>query len=301
MNTANKITRREMLAATAAAGLAAATGPRGFAATEDKKNSLCAFIKFLQEMPYDQLAETIAEMGFDGIEATVRPRGYILPENAEDELPKLVEALRNHGLEITIMTTDISSVDQPHTERVLRTAAALGIQRYRMSYYRYDLSKPVAEQLQAFKPVAAELADLNRQLGISAVYQNHAGAKYLGASCWDLYELLRDRPVREIGVAFDIRHATVEGGLAWPVYVNLLRPHFGAVCVKDFVWHGRRPENVPLGDGQVDPAFFKMLRQSDYTGPISLHIEYLEQAGLKPNIKALQDDLTKLRTLIGTP
>jgi len=266
-------------------------------ASEEKKgNKICAFIKFLQSLSYEQLAETIAELGFDGIEATVRDRGQVLPERVEEDLPKLVEALKKHNLEINVMASSVNSVDQPHTEKVLRTAAALGVKRYRMTYYRYDLNRPVPEQLAEFRPMVRDLAAMNRELGISAVYQNHAGARNVGATLWDLHSLIKDVPVEEIGVAFDIRHATVEAGLSWPVLFNLARPHLGAVYVKDFRWNGRKPENAPLGQGQVDPKFISILKQSKFLGPISLHVEYLQRAGVEPNVVALKDDLATLRS-----
>jgi sugar phosphate isomerase/epimerase len=252
-------------------------------------------VKFLQSLDYNRLAETVAELGFDGIEATVRDRGQVLPERVEEDLPRLVEALKKHGLEITVMASSVNRVDQPLTEKVLRTAASLGVKRYRMAYYPYDLSRPVAEQLDELRPVVKDLAAMNREMGISAVYQNHAGAPYVGASVWDLYTLVRDIPVNEIGAAFDIRHATVEGGLTWPVLWNLIRPHVGAVYVKDSRWKGRTPEDVPLGDGQVDPAFFRSLKQANYDGPISLHVEYLEDSGVAENVAALRKDLATLR------
>ena len=34
----------------------------------------------------------------------------------------------------------------------------------------------------------------------------------------------RGIPIEDIGVAYDIRHATVEGGLSWPVTFQMIRP-----------------------------------------------------------------------------
>ena len=42
------------------------------------KYRICAFEKFLQDLSYDELADTIAELGFVGIEATVRNKGHVL-------------------------------------------------------------------------------------------------------------------------------------------------------------------------------------------------------------------------------
>ncbi len=259
-------------------------------------NKVCAFVKFIQSMSYDEQAARLAELGFDGIEATVRNKGQILPEQVSDELPKLVEALRKHGLEINVMASSVNRVDQPYTESVLRTAAALGVKQYRMDYYRYDLTKPVTEQLAALRPIVKDLAALNRELGITGVYQNHAGADGVGATVWDLHELFRDHSATELGIAFDIRHATVEAGLAWPVLLNVAQPRLGAVFVKDFEWQGRRPENVPLGTGRVDKRFFTLLRQANFRGPISLHVEYLPQGSVDENLAAMKNDLATLRT-----
>lgn len=286
--------RRTLLAG--AAGAAALTMSRITAAEPSAAaNKICAFVKFVQSLSYNELAERIAEMGFDGIEATIRDKGQILPEQVPEELPKLVEAMKNHGLEINVMASSVNRVDQPHTESVLRTAASLGIKRYRMEYYRYDLQRPVTEQLVELRPVVKDLAAMNRELGIAGVYQNHSGAYAVGATIWDLHELFRDYSTDEFGIAFDIRHATVEAGLSWPVLFNVATPHLGAIYVKDFVWRDTKPENVPLGSGRIDKGFFTQLRKANFAGTISLHVEYLPKAGVAENLAAMKNDLATLK------
>jgi sugar phosphate isomerase/epimerase len=281
------------LAATAASalpqtGLAEAAGPRRY--------KYCAFTKYLGSFGYDELAGRIAEAGFDGIEVTARASdSYIHPERAGDELPKLCDALQHHGLEITILTTDILRADEPHAEPMLRTAHGLGIQRYRLGFHTYDVKQPIVPQLAALQPVYRDLAAMNREIGISAIYQNHCGAKNMGATLWDLHRLIQEYPIDEIGCVFDIRHATVEGGEAWPMYYELMKPHFAAMSVKDFRWNGRKSQHVPLGTGQVDPQFFSMVRQSDFAGPISVHVEYLPHGDATANLEALATDFATLR------
>lgn len=256
---------------------------------------ICAFEKFLQDLSYDELADTISELGFVGIEATVRKGGHVLPERVEDDLPKLVEALKKRDLEVTTMASDVLSPDQPLTEKVLRTAVGLGVKSYRMGFYRYDLTRPIVKQLEEIRPGLNELAALNRELGISALYQNHSDAKFVGATIWDLYLLLKDIPREEIGSAFDIRHATIEAGLSWPVLYDVIKPHIGALFVKDFVWKGKKAQHVPLGTGRVDPNFFKIIKRDNFQGPISLHVEYLPRGSTQENIDALRRDLKVLR------
>lgn len=285
----------------AAAAAAAASGTASALHAEQQKPEpfrFAAFVKFIQQLNYRQMAETVAELGFDGIEATVRNGGCVLPERVEDDLPKLVEELKQVGLKIDVMTSNVNRADHPLTERVLKTAHSLGIRRYRMAYYKYDLRQPVLKQLEELRPVVSELAALNQQLNLTAVYQNHSGASNVGAAVWDLPMLLKGIPSSQVGVAFDIRHATVEGGQSWPASWNVVQEHLQAVYVKDFTWDGRRPKNVPLGQGQVDPQFFKLLSKSAPAVPVSLHVEYLHTAGLQPNIDALGTDLVTLKRLL---
>lgn len=263
-------------------------------------NKFCAFEKPLQFLSYDELAGLIAELGFDGIEAAVRAHGHVLPEKVEEDLPRLVEALKKRKLEITILTSDINSVDSPHAEKVLRTAAKLGIKRYRMLWFRYDLQKPILPQLDAMRPKLKPLAALNRELGLTALYQNHAGAEMVGAPLWDIYDLIKDFDPKEIALAFDIRHATMEGGLSWPLQFKLIQSHLGAVFVKDSRWENGKVKNTPLGEGQVDKQFFTQLKQINFTGPISLHVEYLDTKKDKKLLAdAFKKDFSTLRTWLG--
>ena len=291
------INRRQFTIGTAAAAAAAVATKSSFAAADSSlPYKFCAFIKFVQTLSFDALADAIAEAGFDGVEVTARHKdSYIRPERAAEELPRLKKALDQRGLEISILTSDILRADEPDAEPMLRAAAELGIKRYRLGFHRYDLKKPILPQVAALAPVFRDIAAMNREIGIAAVYQNHAGADMVGATMWDLHSLIRDYPVEELGCVFDIRHATAEAGEAWPVYFDLMKPHLGAVSVKDFRWKGRRSEHAPIGEGQVDPKFFKMLRQSDFAGPISVHVEYLPKAGAKANLAALKRDFDTLR------
>lgn len=296
------LTRRNFLsqsvAATSAVALVGGSLDVGSAvAAEPKKTNfrICAFEKFLQDLSYDELADVIAELGFVGIEATVRNKGHVLPERVEEDLPRLVEALKKRDLEVTTMASDVLNPSQPLTEKVLRTAKGLGIDSYRMGFYKYDLKKPILPQLEAVKPQVRELAAFNRELGVTALYQNHSDAKYVGATLWDMHLALDGISKDEVGMAFDIRHATIEAGLSWPVVYDVVKPHIGALFVKDFDWDGRKAKHVPLGTGRVNPKFFEMVKQDGFDGPISLHVEYLGKEGTQANIDALRRDLKVLR------
>jgi sugar phosphate isomerase/epimerase len=166
---------------------------------------------------------------------------------------------------------------------------------YRMRYYNYDLNRPVIDQLNAIGPVLKELAALNREIGIQAVYQNHAGAENVGSLLWDIHSQLENIPVEQVAFAFDIRHVTVEAGLSWPTVYNAMRARIATVYAKDFDWVGRRAEHVPLGKGRVDRSFFTRLLADRFRGPISLHVEYLGDGTVAENLAALRRDFGVLR------
>lgn len=263
------------------------------------KHSICVFTKPFNSLSFDELADRIAELGFDGIEAPIRQGGHVEPEQVEERLPQLVEALAKRDLEITVMTSDVNDPSDPLTHKVLRTAAGLGIRQYRMKYLHYDLSRPVMDQLKEWRPRFRDLAALNGELGIQGLYQNHAGSKNLGGSLWDVRHVLEGISPQQLGVAYDIRHATVEGGTSWPVSFNMIRPHIQCVYVKDFRWGETKPQNVPLGEGRISADFFSLLKKSKYTGPISLHEEYLDHKDPKlvqQHVAAIKQDLAKLRS-----
>ena len=303
--------RRFFLKVSAAATLApsvlltAESGKKKKKSSTPMKNAVCCFNKPLQHLSYDEQAKLVAEIGFDGIEGTVRKGGHVEPEHVERDLPKQIEALKKHGVEMTLMTSGINNVEAPENRLVLQTAAKLGVKRFRMKPYKYDYKKSIPIQLEEFRKTYRDLIQFCNDLNIRPLYQNHAGAKYFGASIWDLYLLMKDEPKDQTGMCFDIRHATAEGGLSWPTEFHLMKPFFGMVYCKDFLWdkEKRKPLNVPLGTGMVSyPLFFSMLRKIKYTNPISLHMEYKDHRDpklLKESIAAIREDYKTLRGFMG--
>ncbi len=258
------------------------------------------FTKTIQDLSFEETARVAAAVGWDGIEVALRAGGHILPERVDEDLPRLAEALRARGQQILVLATDIVGA-VPLSEKVLRAAARADIRLYRMGYFRYREGMSVARQLDGFRPQLAELAALNRQLGVTGLLQNHSGNGYVGSAIWDLYSLIEHIDPRQIGVHFDIGHATVEGGLSWPTNFALVKDRIGAVIVKDFAWkltpgRGGTAEWCPIGKGMVQPRFFPMLKASGFQGPITMQFEYpFENATLGARMRAFEADNARLR------
>jgi sugar phosphate isomerase/epimerase len=275
------LSRRQVLAG-AVAGLAA-TPFAGIAKRDpypsEKKFPICIFSKYLQWLDYDGMAKAAAELGFDGVDLTVRQKGHVLPERVEDDLPKAVEAIKAAGIKPLMIVTDIKEPDDPMTEKVLKTASTLGIRYYRLGHYGYAEDRSILATLKEVGPKLRELAAMNKHFNIHGACQNHAGSSVVGAPVWDLWELIKDLDPKYMGCQFDIRHATVEGGQAWPLHLRVMSRHIQSLTVKDFRWEERnkgwRTLNCPLGEGVVDFAgYLKLLKKLSIVCPISLHYEY---------------------------
>lgn len=296
------------LAATAARGVAAGAAavsmtnlaiPRAMAQSDDSgPNPICVFTKPFSSLSFDQLAESIAKLGFDGIEAPIRKGGHVENDRIQQDLPALVDALAKQNLKITVMTSDVNDPTSPTTETILRTASTLGIKRYRMKYFKYDPDQPVAAQIANWHDQCVDLAAMNHDFGITGLYQNHAGSNNMGAAIWDIAQVLDGIAPTDLGVAYDIRHAAVEGGNSWPLTFRMIRDHIDTVYVKDFVWEGRKSKHAPLGKGLVDPKFFDMLAETAFDGPISLHEEYIDHRDPKlvpEHLAAIEADFKVLK------
>jgi sugar phosphate isomerase/epimerase len=236
-----------------------------------------AFTKHLQGMSYEQIADVVKEAGYSGIEATVRAGGHVEPARVAEDLPKLVEALQQRGLEIGIMASGLDQVSQEqNTEQVLRTAKACGVQRYRLRWIKYDLKRPIQEQIQQWKPQLHDLIQLSAEIGVQPLLQNHSGKDYFGAPLWDVWQLMQAYKPEQWGLALDSYHLTVEAGLSWPIELALVQSHVQMLYLKDVKWLGAgKAESVPLGTGLVSPSMVKSLLQTGFQGPVSIHTEYM--------------------------
>ena len=311
-------TRRQFLAQATAAGVALPLvgWPRPQRTSKQSpgerraERPICVFSKHLQFLGYEAMAEAAAEIGFAGVDLAVRPGGHVLPENVEADLPRAVEAVKEAGLAAPMITTAITDPADPLTETVLRVASEEGIEAYRMGYVPYQDDLGVAERLEAYRPKMEGLAALNAQYGLHGAYQNHAGTR-IGGPVWDLWLLLEGLDPQHIGCQYDVRHAMVEGGTAWPLGFKLLRPFIKTTVIKDFKWaqgdDGRwYVQNVPLGEGMVDfAAYFDLVKQYDVGGPISMHFEYelakegaSEEEERAQTVAAMRRDLKTLRSMM---
>ncbi len=279
--------RRAFVAAGAAATAVSfgkiSAQPRAESSSGGRKAGItrvCVFSKHLQWLQYRDMAAAARNIGFDGVDLTVRPGGHVEPGNVAVELPEAVKIIREEGLDVPMITSAVTDPDLPLSRNVLETAAGQGIKYYRMGYYRYRPEEPVSETLGMVKKRMERLARLNEELGIRGSYQNHAGNGYFGSSIWDLWWVLKDLAPDWTGCQFDLRHACTESTLSWRTDLRLVAEHVDSLAVKDSRWktggeQGPRAEYCPLGEGFADfPSMMEILGKASFRGPVSMHFEY---------------------------
>ncbi|MCG2462398.1 sugar phosphate isomerase/epimerase [Flavobacteriaceae bacterium F89] len=244
----------------------------------DENISISLFSKHLQFLNYEDMSEAAAEMGFDGLDLTVRPKGHVLPERVVDDLPKAVAAMKKYGIKPGMMTTNVWDVNNTEQKTVLETASTLGLTHYRTDWLTYPEERTITESQAIYGQQAKKLELLNADLGLIGCYQNHAG-DHVGAPIWDLLPILSATNNEHIGCQYDIRHAVVEGGSCWELGLRRIRPYVKSIVIKDFKWglvNGKwQPVNTPLGEGMVDfKRYFSLLKKFKINVPVSLHFEY---------------------------
>jgi L-ribulose-5-phosphate 3-epimerase len=309
------IPRRDLIAAISTATLLGGRAQPAVAATAGPLK-ISVFSKHFQWTNCREMAAIAKDVGFDGVDLTVREGGHVLPERVEEDLPKAAEEIRKAGLELLMITAEIVDTRSPHAEAILKTASRLGIRHYRWGGFLYTSAKGIPDQLAEFKTRVKDLADLNKEHDICAMYHTHSGIGRMGASIWDLWYVLKDFDSRYVGVNYDIGHATVEGGYGgWISSARVTAPMMRGVAVKDFRWgpnaNGRwQPQWCRPGNGMVEFAkFFSMLKAAQFTGPFQLHYELPELGGANEGktsmsisremfISILRRDLTYMRNLL---
>lgn len=263
---------------------------------EGEKLKIAIFSKHLQFMNVPEMAAAAKAMGFDAIDLTVRSGGHVLPDKVTTDLPRAVNSIRQAGLDVSMITTEITADTVAQAEMILGTASKLGIHHYRWGGMKYDPVQPIPVQIEAMMSKMKALAEINRRTQCCGMYHTHSGPGMVGACIWDLWYMFRDLDPQWMGINYDIGHATVEGGYGgWIATSKLTRGLMRGIAIKDFLWARNEkgathndPYDKSLGvagayvphwcsidHGMVHlDSFLEIVKTNGFTGPVQLHFEY---------------------------
>ncbi|MEX0728302.1 MAG: sugar phosphate isomerase/epimerase family protein [Planctomycetaceae bacterium] len=284
------VKRRDFLRLAIASGLATVAMPlRADDAAPKTRPKVCTYTEHFQELPIPEVCKTFREMGVDGLDLTVRPGGHIAPENVKAELPEAATAARDHGLEIMMLTTAITSPDD-NARAILETCQKLNIQRIKLGYYPVGEFGKLSQRLDDVRRQLDAVADLAAKYDVRPCVHVHSGGT-IPSNGFMLHQLIRDIPPDRIGAYLDSHHMTITGGAGgWSQAIDLLTPWISLVALKNFQWEkGERDEigqqqwrtqYCPLADGIAPiPDFVRTVHDAGYRGFYTLHTEYHRPVG----------------------
>ena len=240
--------------------------------------SIHVFSKHLQFLDLKTAAQIAVELGFDGLDLTVRPKGHVLPANVRKDLPQAIRDIKSSGSNCEMITTAVSDVSNASDVDTVKIAASEGVKFYRSNWFKYKDGVTLEASLDYYAEKVGQLSELNKEHNIIGCYQNHSGTS-IGASIWEVKKVLEFADPEFFGAQYDIRHAVAEGGRSWPNGVKLIQDRIKTIVLKDFKWgkgNGKwQPVNVPIGEGMVDfTGSYKLLKSFGLNPPASLHLEY---------------------------
>jgi len=245
---------------------------------------IVAFTKSFQKWPIPVVCHRFKEIGLDGLDLTVRPKGHIEPKDVTEQLPLAAKAALEAGVEIGMLTTMITEPDA-EAEKLLTAASKLGISKIKLGYYRYKGFGSLAKQIDETRRQLAAVAKLAAKYKVLPCVHIHCN-DFIPSHGTLLYLLLKDFPPDQVGAYADMLHMSLEGGGdGWRQGLDLIAPWLALVAVKNYDYQPKardprgqmrwRHRVVPVADGiSPIPEFVALLRKLKFDGTYSLHSEY---------------------------
>jgi len=262
---------------------------------------LVLFSKMFQTLSLSEFADLVESMKLDGVDLTVRPNGYIKPEEVKEKLPKAVEIFKSRGLQVPMLTTAITSSEEPYSEEIFRIASYLGVKYIKLGYWTYMGFGYLRKQIEKVRRQLKGVEKLSKEYNITAGVHIHSGM-FITAEPTVLWLILDGFDPNLVGAYIDPGHMCVEGGLAgWLMGLDILADKIRIVAIKDYGWFKVKGQwaarTVPIGQGLVQwKEVFRILKQVNFSGPLSVHSEY--DAPLNKIIKLTKKDISRLRELV---
>lgn len=237
----------------------------------------CLYSGNLAKVPYPMLGDIAGQIGYEGIDLTVFPGGHVNPYIANVDMVRACETIRASQLELPMISTELTAMTQPTAYAVLALANQGAVPMFRTGYWPLDVGPPVAQRLLEVKRDIMGLVMLARRCEMETMIPNRAGA-FAGHSLAQEQALIGDMDPRSIGYYFDIAQCLREAGPQnFDAALRSALPRAKAIAVSDYKPDpAAKNDACPLGEGAVDWAkVFAALAQARFTGPISVHMDYV--------------------------
>jgi sugar phosphate isomerase/epimerase len=265
------------------------------------------FTGIFKGRPLEEAAKAAAEIGYDGLE--LQARSHIPPESTREDISRIKDVVRSHGLEVPVIYSNLSGGYARGTAEESRKKADL-IERYAEWASEIGASM-ICHSPGGPAPDQAEAADYERAADwISRVAEalsryrvrlimeiHHGGLVETVDSSLRLMSLI---PKDNVGLILDPGNMAIAGDDYGANAVKRLGHHLFHVHSKDVLFFDSKPADQPtgqykgrifavglMGHGSVDhrPAYEALIKNG-YTGYVSLEAQ---PAGEDPQRIALHE------------
>jgi len=274
----------------------------------------CAFTVMAPDLTPEACAQTLASLGFDGVEwrvtapsppdaATNYWTGNLCTidiNRLDEEASRVRLVCGQHGLQIPALGTYVSAADRATVRRCMAFAADVGCPQIRVGVPPYDGTRSYNQLYEEAVEHLDEVAALAKEYGVRANVELHMGSICPSASM--AHRLLARFDPQYVGAIYDPGNMVAEGMEAWQMGMELLGPYLAHVHVKNSRWEvASRDGSVvrwrhamcPLREGVVDwPQVLAALRRVGYTGWLSF-----EDFGPGGTVQKLGEDLAYMRSI----
>ena len=263
------------------------------------------FTKLFRGVNFDEVGPTIKALGFDGVDLLVRPGHQLEPDRA-DAIPSAVHRLEALGLDVPMITTDLSDPASYPADRVLTNCAEAGVRLVRLGYWRYDAARGYAAIFAEARRHLDVLERLARTYDLCLAIQLHGETIHSSGAL--TVRLLEGHEPARIGAYPDPGNQSMQDGReVWRLTFDLLRPWLRCVGVKNGGWFpcaaaptGQRrwrSDFFAIADGMVPwDEIVSYLAQSGYGGLLSFHSHY--EVPLPQALDQTRADLGYVRRLL---
>ncbi len=218
------------------------------------------FSKFAYDYRAEHIAQFDAEM--DALkEHHIELVGWWFPTTLNDEARLILDVLKRHEIQTQLWVTgggEPTSSPQTQRERVVAEAKRIG-------------------------EIARAAAEIGCQVGL----YNHGG--WFGEP-ENQIEIMEELKMSNVGVVYNLHHGH-EHLDRFAELMSKMRPHLLALNLNGMVTGGDQQDKkiVPIGQGDWDLELLRIIRDSDYRGPIGIlnHTQLDAEARLRDNLAGL--------------
>ena len=266
------------------------------------------FTKLFDDRPLDEIAARSTELGFDGVDLLVR-RGYAVDPADAGGVVQAVGRLSKAGLDVPMVTTDITDPSSLPADRILGECAQCGVRLVRLGYWPYDGTRPYPEALSMARRDLDQLEPLARAHQVTLAIQLHGGTIHSSGAL--AATLLEGRDPALVAVYPDPGNQAVQDGREdWRLTFDVLRPWLRCVGVKNGGWFRGQPDELGqyrwtsgwlgIADGMVPwDDILHHLTEIAFDGVLSFHSHYplpYEQV-----LAQTRSDLSYVRRVLAQP